>query len=535
MNIPLFLSGNFGELRTNHFHSGLDIKTQGVEGKPIYACADGYISRIKKSPWGYGNVVYINHPNGYTTVYAHLSKFNKTIEEFYIKVQNRKQQFHVDLYPGPDIIPVKKGDIIALSGNSGSSGGPHLHFEIRNTDSENPLNPMLFGFKIKDNIPPKIKGLRIYAFAKDSLAGICNKSHVVIGSGGKYSLKTPKTILLDGSGLYGFAAHATDMLNGSGNICGVYDIKLFFDDELIFSQQIDTLDFYTSRYMNAHTDYALYKETKKSYHKSFIEPNNKLVIYKSDKNRGLVNITDQKTHNLYYQIRDVSGNLSTLNFSVRNTKAIPIKTSGTAPLILCCDNSEFKEEEAHFYFPPGIVYNHTPYVYKQTEQKPGRYSKTHTINTTDIPVQQKYTIRIKSSIPTALAEKGIVVEENNGRYYARGGTYKDGWITARVRSFGTYSVMVDKTPPRIEFKNLTENKLFTGNVIYITAQDNLSGIKTYNAFINGNWAPAEYLSKKGKYVIKLSNLNLPSGNNTIKFTATDERGNSNESSLNFRR
>ncbi len=537
LDISLFLSGNFGEMRTNHFHTGLDIKTAGVEGQKVRASADGFVSRIKKSPWGYGNVLYVEHPNGYTTVYAHLSKFNKDIEAFYKSAQKKKKTYSLDLYPGPSMLPVKKGDLIALSGNSGSSGGPHLHFEIRETKTENPLNPLLYGFDIKDNIPPRIQGIRVYSFPNDSMAGKAKRSHAVIPSAGTYKLRNEETINLLGYGTYGLAVHTTDMLNGSGNICGVFNIKLYLDNELIYEHVMDGLDFYTNRYMNSHTDYALFRESKKSYHKCFNDPNNKLEIYETVKNRGLFEINDLKVHKVRYEIRDVHGNLSKLNFTIQNKQDSKVETVPLpADHIKCCSASEYIQSNIQYFFPEGTVYNNTPIDYSVSEAgSKWIHSPKHHINSTSIPVQQYYTINIKSDVPEELGDKAVVVEEDRGRLYAQGGRYKNGWVKARVRSFGTHYVMLDTVPPLINFTNVYEGRRFSSRTMYITAPDNLSGTKDYNAFINDNWAPAEYNSKKGRYEIKMSDISLPTGDYTLRFEAKDERGNYSSKQVNFTR
>ena len=533
MDIPLFLSGNFGEMRTNHFHTGLDIKTQGVEGKRIYAIADGYVSRIKKSPWGYGNVVYVTHSTGYTSVYAHLSRFNAVIDSFYRAVQIKKEVFALDLYPGPNILRVKKGDVIAYSGNSGSSGGPHLHFEIRDTKTENPLNPMLFGFNIKDNLPPRIQGIRVYRFPSDSGSGICNLSHPVTGGNGQYYLKN-KQIVLNGYGDYGFAVHATDMLNGSGNICGIHTAQLYFDGALIFEQRIDSLDFYTNRYMNAHTDYALYRATKKSYHKSFQEPNDQLRIYTKIKNRGRITINDTKQHKVVYKIFDVSGNKSEIAFHVINKTDAPMTaTKLDRPIINCCSNSSFNYDKIKLYFPKGTLYNNTPLEYYIQSRPKGALSERHVVNSTNIPVQQYFFIEINCSVPNALQEKVLLVEEDGGLLYAHGGSYENGWLMARVRTFGHFYAMVDTVNPVIRFLNVSNGGRLTQKKIYVSAADNLSGVSEYAAYINNNWAPTEYDAKRKRYIIHMNEISVPRGTVELRFKATDERNNTSTRSIKF--
>lgn len=223
LDIPIFLSGNFGEIRSNHFHAGLDMKTESVEGKNIYAVADGYISRIKIGHGGYGKTLYITHPNGYTSVYAHLQSYEGEIGEYVLKAQYKKESYEIELFPGKNALLITKGDVIALSGNSGGSGGPHLHFELRETDTETPVNPLLFGFDIKDDIKPTIKKIGIYPVpGKGSANGSDNPKLIELSGGnGVYKLGTLKM-----SGQIAMGLEVLDKLNGSSNRCGVYSIEL---------------------------------------------------------------------------------------------------------------------------------------------------------------------------------------------------------------------------------------------------------------------------------------------------------------------
>ena len=252
LGIPLILSGNFAELRFNHFHTGLDIKTNGSENYRIYSVDTGFVSRINISHWGYGKAIYVDHPSGYTSVYAHLSRFPSKIESYLRKKQFELEKETVTLYPNSDDLKVSRGEVIAYSGNTGGSSGPHLHFEIRETESEKPVNPMLFNFDIEDNLSPTIYHVKFYPIKNALINGSANEKLIkVVGDNNNYTIQNS----VSASGLIGLGIHAIDKLNGASNKCGVYRISLFLDDELIFEQVMNKLDFNTKRYINAHKDY----------------------------------------------------------------------------------------------------------------------------------------------------------------------------------------------------------------------------------------------------------------------------------------
>jgi len=231
LDIPLLLSGNFGELRNNHFHSGLDIKTQGVEGQKVYAVADGFVSRIRIMPIGYGKIIYITHPNGYTSAYAHLQQFKGELAKEVKRYQYANETFEMDYYPPDTLLKVKKGDVVALSGNSGSSGGPHLHFEIRETVSEYAVNPLLFGFDIKDDVKPVIKSISVFPLNDTSYVNNRNATQEfgIIGSNGNYQLSN--NVIITAYGQIGVGINTYDQQSGASNQNGVYSIMLFDNNE----------------------------------------------------------------------------------------------------------------------------------------------------------------------------------------------------------------------------------------------------------------------------------------------------------------
>lgn len=525
LDIPIYLSGNFAELRKNHFHTGLDIKTNGVEGLKIYACADGWLRRAKKSPYGYGNVLYIDHPEGYTTVYAHLQKFSDKIELAYRDAQKEKQIAHLDMYPDSGKIWVKKGEVIALSGNSGSSGGPHLHFEIRERKSEKPLNPYLFGFVIKDNIKPDIRGIYVYGFSNDSTAPSLIKELNSGSQTGVISISN-ETINIDYYGNLGLSVHSTDRLNGSGNICGIYNLKLKIDGELIYEQEMEKLDFNTNRYMNAHTDYDIFMNRKKSVHKCYLEPNNQLEIYKQVKNRGIFYVPKNSSVMVEYEIKDVAGNTSHLTFKLQTGDKL-LEKSSPANILPCCSPFEIENENFIALFKPGTVYRNTDYSFSISDEVP-KYceSKVYTISNDHEPVHQYYEIRIKANLSEKEQEKALIVAYDEGSIWSVGGEYKNGWVITDVRHFGGFTIMTDFTPPQVKAMNFYEGKNMRSNTeIAISCTDNLSGIDSYRFFIDEEWVPMYYNPKRRKYYVEFKDLNLSAGEHKIKFTAIDKKGN----------
>jgi len=526
LDIPLYLSGSFGELRSNHFHSGIDIKTQGVEGHKIIAVADGYVSRIKVSPYGYGNAIYIDHPNGYTSVYAHLQKYSGKIATEVKKYQYANQTWEMDYYPPDTLLKVKKGQVIALSGNSGSSGGPHLHFEIRETLSEHPINPLLLGFDVKDNIAPHIRKMAVYPLNDISFVNQKNTKEIlsVVGSGGNYRLASNTPI--SAIGTVGIGVDVIDQLNGVPNKNGVYEVKLFVNDSLIYYSEMNKFSFDESRALNSLIDYEYYLKTKNRFQKSFVAPNNKLSIYRRRTNNGNILIEDGKNYLIKYEITDTYKNKATLEFAISGNKAAASSNSvikGTVDTLFSYSDSNYYENKmVRIAIPKNALYENLPFQFGEGKQLHSALTPTYQIHNDYTPLHLPITVGIKvGRISDEHRKKAVIVNiDANHRLYSRGGDWRNNYIETTSKTFGGFAVMLDTVAPIIKPVNIYPNKNMSNNSsVIFSISDNLSGIKTYNLYIDGKWVLLEFEPKKG--VVYHDFDKLPNGEHTLKLEVTD--------------
>lgn len=500
VKIPVLLSGNFAELRNNHFHSGIDIKTQGVTGIPIYSAADGYISRIVVSPAGYGLALYINHPNGTTTVYGHLEKFRDDIARYVKNIQYEKESFRVDLQTGANLFQVKKGEMIGLSGNTGSSGGPHLHFEIRDTKTEEPLNPLSYNFPVTDNTPPRIYSLIIAPLNEYGHADFQSgkKTYPIINLNGKYRLQNNTVIPV--YGMIGFAVQANDYYDGSHNPCGIYSMKMYWDGELYYSFSMDRFSFSESRYINSHIDYEQYIETNKRYHKTWTDPGNRLRIYDYLRNNGRIRVTDGNIHLVKLELKDLYGNTSVLEFKVESKAHNPELTQKPFNKLLKFDKSgNFRNNDISIDFQKETFYDDLEFTWKKIPSSENLLSDTHVIHRNTIPLHKSAQLSIRAeNIEKRYHEKALLIKVDtvSGKFSSAGGNYRNGRVTGNISTFGNYAVALDTIPPEIVPLSITNNSQLTEtSQIRFRISDNLSGINEITGTIDGKWALFEYDAK----------------------------------------
>ncbi len=531
LDIPLYLAGNFGELRTNHFHAGIDIKTEGVEGKKIYAAADGYVSRIKVQNGGYGKVIYIDHPNGYTTAYAHLKEFSSKIDYFAKKEQYQNESYIINWYPEPNQIHVKKGEIIALSGNTGRSGGPHLHYEIRETKSEHPLNVLLFGIPIKDNIKPIIRGIRIYPLSDNATINGQPKAiyFKVTNDTNVNKLNTIPTV----SKKIGFGIETLDKINGSGNRCGIYSIKLKIDEKIVFEQKMDKVPFDESRYLNAHTDYHYKKTQHKWIHKSYIEPNNHLSIYETSEQNGIINFNKSGIHNIEYIVTDVAGNTSKLKFKVNAKPSInfakqPLHKHFAKKMMYHHEN-EFHSKGFLIQIPDSALYNDIDFKYYTKPNSKLWWSDIYCTHSDLTPLHKEAEVYIKCEFPSSIpANKLLAIRKTSkGKEIVHVGEYAVGYYSFKTKYFGDFYIFHDTIPPSIKPLNIYNGKnIQFQNKFDFKISDNLAGIESYNCYIDGKWILMEYDFKKSRLTHYKHNV-ISKGKHDLKLVITDAVGNEN--------
>lgn len=533
VNFPVSLAGSFGEIRRNHFHSGIDIRTESVQGKPVYAIADGFVSRVNVSPGGFGKALYITHPNGYTSLYAHLRNYAGAIAVWVRSQQFKKESFAIDTDVPEGMLKVRKGDLIAYSGNSGASGGPHLHFEIRDARTQEIIDPLDFGFMKSDGIPPKITWVKIYPIDDNSTVNFAEKDVLlpVTGSGGNFRLRMEDTVRVSGNIIFGI--ETSDNAEG-GLKTGVHEIELAVDGVKVFSQNIEKFAFPDTRYVNSLIDYPAFIQNKRKIQRSYVAPNNKLGVYADVKNRGVVNFSDSKVHKIRYVVKDAFGNPATLVFYVKSHPAAnigkqvkPADTRGDQLFTYKSDN-HFVRTSLKFEVPAAAVYDEFPFTYAVTPPVPGSFSGVHHLQDQFTPLHTWCTLSIKTeNLPENLQSKAVIVSVSPGnKFTSRGGTFENGWITAKIRDFGNYTVAVDKDPPVIRVINIYPGKkVKKQSSIQVKISDNLSGIKTYRGTLNGKWILMDYDEKNRLLTYSFDEMMKP-GKNVFVLTVTDSVGNS---------
>lgn len=524
LGITNYLSGNFGELRGFHFHSGLDIKTNQKEGYNIYAIQDGYVSRINISPRGYGNALYITHPNGFTSVYAHMQQFKGEIEKYTRKQQYNLQQFSIDIEIPQNALPVKKGDIIGLSGNSGSSFGPHLHFEVRNTETQETINPFLFGFDVPDSKPPLLRGMYVYAL-NGEVAG--KKRYDLIGS---KNFNTP----IHASGKVGIGVQTFDQLDGANNLNGVYNIKIFSNNEIIWEFTANKFSFAETRYINCQTDYAQFMTNKSWIYQGFQMPGNKLSMVSNVVNNGIIDLEEGKTYDIKIIVSDFAHNSTEGTFKITGKSPPASKEITKTENYLYWDRENyFKNNDIELYFPAESFYEDFELKYKYQD---GKYQ----IQNDKVPLHKFYTLAIfPKQIPVHQLNKAVIAVKYN--YGGRMTTdyfpteFKDGKLVAEVRDFGVFVVEIDNKIPSITALNVKENATFSNSssIMRFRIIDDQSGIHRHDAYINGKWVLSVYDKKNDLLTIDLEKEEIQNGNHKLELKITDGKNNVATYEVNF--
>jgi len=533
LKIPLLLSSNFGELRIDHFHSGLDIKTQGVTGKEVVAAASGYIYRISVSPGGFGNALYIRHPSGYSTVYGHLDSFIPNVENYVKNQQYIRKSFPVALFPPKEKFPVRQGELIAYSGNSGSSGGPHLHYEIREAAKEVPVNPLLFEFGISDNIAPVIEKLVIYPINNQTLINNKNAEKRINVSGERGQYFIPKESNISISGPVGFGIKSFDRLNGSNNKCAAYSIELRIDSTLIFKYVMDGFSFNESRYINSHIDYKTYQKDNIYIERTYTLPNDKLSVYQEVVNRGIFDFNDDKVHFIELFITDVHNNRSALSFSINaqtaKSEIVPEIIDQNLKLMPYNKSNNFVTNKFSLEIPSGALYDNIYFSYEKKSGSKDMLSDIHHVLNKFTPLHKAATLLIKPTIiPSGEKSKMLIVHLGDDKTKSPiKSIWNEGYLKAEIMTFGAYYVGIDTVPPVISANGLVSGANLTGRKeIRIKISDDFSGIKSYEPTIDGNWALFEYDQKNDLLIYRFDKKRIASDtNHSLRLKVTDNTDN----------
>ncbi len=503
-DFPITFSGNFGEIRANHFHGGLDFKTGGTIGKPVRALADGYISRIRVTH-GSGYVLDVAYDNGYSTINRHLSAFVGDVARRVEDLQYEKESWEVEITPEPDEYPVKAGQIIALSGNTGYSFGPHLHLDMIETATDEYIDPLPFFMnKVKDKTAPRAEGIMLFPQPGKG---------VVEGKQTRRAFPAHPTKPITAWGLIGAGIRAYDYMDGVQNKYGVKTVILEVDGEEVFRSTIDRFAYEENRYINSWTH--------GQYMKSFIEPGNRLrMLQASNGNRGLVEINEERPYRFVYTLSDALGNTSKVRFTVQGQKTTIAPVEHREKYALKWDKVNYLQEPGlELVIPKGMLYDDVLLNYSVRADS-GDIAFTYQLNDTRIPMHNACDLRIGlRRCPVEDVTKYYVagVTARGGKYRI-GGKYEDGVMKVRIRDLGTYTVAVDTVPPVITPVNQAQWGR-TGKIIF-KAKDKETGINTYRGTIDGKYAlfgkpnsisgnlvcelDPKYVEKGGKHVVEMT-------------------------------
>ncbi len=525
LDIPLKISGTFGELRNNHFHAGIDIKTNHRTGLKVYATADGYVSRIKVALWGYGKTIYITHPNGYTSVYAHLSKFGDGIQEYVKNIQYQKESYETgNMYPEENKILVKKGEIIAYSGRTGGYVAPHLHYEIRDTKTEHIINPMLLGLKIQDSIAPRINKLMAYSIGSNSRINRSTKKQSL--SIKKDTLNSYFTSRISASGKIGFGINAYDFLGKESNKNGVYSIEMLVNGKRYYYHDLETFSFPESKYINLLIDYPHYASYKSRIQKTFLEKENKLSIYKGLINDGIIDVKEGFNYQVDIITKDFKGNTSSIRIPVIGLKSESIleqKTDTTNYKISKIKFQKFTKNGVTVAFPKNTFYEDVFIDFSVN----GTIAEIHKPN---IPLDKNFTITFDSIMyKNSEIDNIYIANINNKRYpYYQKTRKRSNKLFTTTKNLGKYTLLIDNLEPKIYNPNF-KNGDWVSRLKYLTIKisDSQSGIKSYKAYIDDEWVLMEYDLKNKKLSYDFNDKKLVGSKHIFKLVVSDNVGNTN--------
>ena len=532
------LAANFGELRSNHYHMGLDCRTNQVENRKVSAAADGYIARISVAPFGFGRAIYINHPNGLTTLYGHLNNFYPELENYLKEQQYNLESWQVNLEFPSDLFPVKKGQFIAFSGNTGGSQGPHVHFEIRDTKTDKVLNPLLFKLPIPDNVPPTLVHLYMFDRCKSTYSQ-SPKLLAIKKEGGKYT--TTQSLISVHTDKISFGITANDKQTGSNNPNGIYEGIIYLDGLPLSGFQLDSISYDDTRYLNAHIDYKTRAAGGPYIQHLSRLPGYPQGVYKDVNGDGVIELNDDKVHEIKIVIKDANNNTSVLGFKIKKGLIVEKGFAGDS-------SNYFQQKEFHPGFvnifdneniqvtlPPSILYDSVSFNYtKKNAISPDAFSEVHSVLSGLVPAQSAFTIKIKPNkiIADTVEDKILMKRTWKGKSEMMKAEKENGWYVAKFRAFGDFELVLDDKSPVIG--GLADNSnLSKSRSIIFRPTDNSDEIKSFQAMLDGKWL--RFTNDKGRSFIYIFDEKCPPGKHELKIIVEDLAGNIAEKILHFTR
>lgn len=527
---------NFGELRSNHWHMGLDVRTDQKVNMPVYAAAGGYVAKITVQAFGYGQAIYINHPNGLTTVYGHLNKFFPKLDSLVTTAQYKQQSWDIELNFTKDQLPVRKGQFIAWSGSTGGSQGPHVHFEIRNTETQRCINPYFFNLPIPDDVPPVFTQLAVY----NRDLSIYDQSPALFPvkeMKNKYLLKD--TLIRTNFSNMGFAIGAFDRVTGSTNPNGIYSGKIFLDEQPLVEFVLDSMDYDETEYANSHVDYKYRYKGGPYLQLLFKLPGDNGRTYRLMKGDGSIVLNDTSVHAVRIEISDVKQNTSELKFKVRSegtaTSYMPHKSFPPGNVNI------FEQDAFESYLDERCLYDSVQPVFIRVEQPgPNAISSSFRFADASIPVHGDINIRIKPNvgIPGALHDKIVIKRTDSKSVNYRKTEWQKGWVAAKFSDFGSFQAFVDTASPSVNDPesyregNADTIDLSPSKRIVFYPKDN-SGVKSFRAELDGEWLM--FTNDKGAAWVYNFDQRCPYGVHQLNVRIVDIVGNVTEKDWWFKR
>ncbi|MDB5221972.1 MAG: family metallopeptidase [Chitinophagaceae bacterium] len=530
------LAANFGELRPNHYHMGLDCRTDQKQNARVLAAADGYVSHVRIEPSGFGRAIYINHPNGLTTLYAHLNDFFPELEKYVKEQQYKLESWQVFLDIPSNLFPVKQGQFIAFSGNTGGSQGPHLHFEIRNTKTDKVLNPSLFGFPIPDNVPPTLMRLAMYDRCLSTYSQT-PKLYALKKVNGRYEPASP--VIITNTDKVSFGMSAVDRYTGSANPNGIYEATIYYDDLAMSGFRLDNISYDETRYLNAHIDYKL-----RAGGGPFVEHLSRLPgypegVYKDGESDGIIYLEDDSLHQIKVEVKDAYGNTSVLQFAIKRgyinenkyNQSLPPEQKFSPGFV-----NVFEKEDVQLILSENDLYDSINFIYsKKPSITPLAVSALHSVHTALVPVHGYFTIRLKPEGLQNIDADKIIMQRTWGGKMDVVKPERDGeWFTGKFREFGNFQLLVDNSSPVISPVGIRDNSNLSKSLqIIFTITDNMKKIKNFRGELDGKWL--RFTNDKGRSFIYRFDEMCTHGAHELKVSVEDEAGNKTTKIFHFTR